>query len=172
MACAAVSVIVVSLTGIAALTGLLPTLHATAVQPMSMTLKAPAASPLAGPLAPVGQQVANHRPYKTTPTSPKPSQKPSLITLSTRQPNVARSIPRRRLIKRPLQAIRPPRRLRRPTARLALAWAPWSAACWATRSPSAIRKVRASSHSAQGPGARALRYWSCPFKIGIGFPLQ
>ena len=58
IASAAVSVIVVSLTGIAALTGVLPNLHATAVQPVPVTLQASAASLVAAPLAPVVQQAA------------------------------------------------------------------------------------------------------------------
>lgn len=59
MAGAAVSVIVVSLTGIAALTGLLPSLHATAVQPVPVALQAPVATLVAAPLVPVVQQAAN-----------------------------------------------------------------------------------------------------------------
>lgn len=59
MAGAAISVIVVSLTGIAALTGLLPTLHATPVQPVPVTLQAPAATLLAAPFVPVVHQAAN-----------------------------------------------------------------------------------------------------------------
>ena len=76
MAGAAVSVIVVSLTGIAALTGLLPTLHATAVQPMPVTLQAPAASPVAAPLAPVVQQVAKAPALQDETDQPKARPKP------------------------------------------------------------------------------------------------
>ena len=74
MAGAAVSVIVVSLTGIAALTGLLPTLHATAVQPM--TLQAPAASPVTAPLAPAVQQVAKAPVLQDDTDTPKAKPKP------------------------------------------------------------------------------------------------
>jgi hypothetical protein len=59
MAGAAVSVIVVSLTGIAALTGVLPSLHANAVQPVPVALQAPAATLVAAPFVPVVQQAAN-----------------------------------------------------------------------------------------------------------------
>jgi len=70
MAGAAVSVIVVSLTGIAALTGLLPTLNATAVQPVPVTLQAPAAALRATPFVPVVQRAA------VTPVSQDDTDKP------------------------------------------------------------------------------------------------
>ena len=87
MAGAAVSVIVVSLTGIAALMGLLPTLHATAVQPM--TLQAPAASPVAAPLAPAVQQVAKAPALQDDTDSPKAKPKP--ITHNHQQAQPQRS---------------------------------------------------------------------------------
>ena len=74
MAGAAVSVIVVSLTGIAALTGLLPTLHATAVQPV--TLQAPAATLVAAPFVPVMQQAANAPAQQDDTDKPMPRPKP------------------------------------------------------------------------------------------------
>ena len=76
MAEAAVSVIVVSLTGIAALTGLLPTLHATAVQPMPVTLQAPAASTIASPLAAVVQEVVKAPALQDETDQPKARPKP------------------------------------------------------------------------------------------------
>lgn len=76
MAGAAVSVIVVSLTGIAALTGLLPTLHATAVQPVPVTLQAPAATLVAAPLVPVVQQAANAPAQQGDVDKPKARPKP------------------------------------------------------------------------------------------------
>ena len=89
MAGAAVIVIVVSLTGIAALTGLLPTLHATAVQPVPVTLQAPAATLVAAPFVPVAQQAAN-APARQDDTE-KPMAKPKTVVHHHQHAPVQRS---------------------------------------------------------------------------------